>query len=173
MLVMVAFVAVLRSCGSCLPCWSSVSLLVPEETAARSLPVSLRSDIAAAQDRVREGLAGAEQEIRELERHLRPEETVLALTPATHQGLGLLGCTNQRLLFLFSGLIRRQLLQVDWDTTRALVYDRPSRELSAYRTDRDPRAAPALTVRVASLDDATALGRAALRASPAPRLEVT
>jgi hypothetical protein len=44
--------------------------------------------------------------IKEVGGYLGPEERVVALTGAHGEGLGVLACTNQRLLFFFVGLVR-------------------------------------------------------------------
>lgn len=132
----------------------------------------LRPDIAAALDRVRGALVGSMKEINLLGRHLGTEEQVLALTGAAGEGRGVLVCTNQRLLFLFEGLISRQFLQVNWNQAKAVIYDRTSRMFLVYVTKPTKRAVPALAVRVGNLADAQTVAHAAQAASAAPRLDV-
>ena len=84
----------------------------------------------------------------------------------------MLACTNQRLLFLFVGLVRKQLLQVNWNQAKGVVYDRSTRVFAVYTTKPTKRATPAMAVRVGNLADAQAVGQAAQAASAAPRLDV-
>ncbi|MGV9298392.1 DUF2510 domain-containing protein [Amycolatopsis sp. NPDC003676] len=132
----------------------------------------LRPDIARAVGRVSGLLAGSRKEIALLADYLQPEEEVLALTGAQGDGLGVLACTNQRLLFLFVGLVRRQLLEVSWNQAKAAVYDRSTKNLAVYTTKPTKRAVPAMSVRVANVADAATLLEAAETASAAPRLDV-
>ena len=115
----------------------------------------LRPDIAAAKKQAKLTL-GAEKEVRLLEALLRNEETVLAHCGATGDGVGVLACTNQRLLFYFSGLVCHHFLEVDWNAARHVVYDQRSKRLMVYTVSAD-------AVRVA---------RAAEAASAAPRLDI-
>ncbi|MFD4668241.1 DUF2510 domain-containing protein [Lentzea sp. NPDC058450] len=133
---------------------------------------ALRPDVAAAVDRVRGLLVGSMKEINLLGDHLSSEERVLALTGAAGEGQGVLVCTNQRLLFLFVGLIRKQFLHVGWNQAKAVVYDRASRMFSVYVTKPTKRAVPAFSVRVANLGDAQMVVQAAQSASTAPRLDI-
>jgi hypothetical protein len=84
----------------------------PRDQAPPAVP-ALRPDVAQALERVRGALVGSMKEVNLLGGYLGPEERVLALTSAQGEGLGVLACTNQRLLFLFVGLVRKQLLQVN------------------------------------------------------------
>jgi hypothetical protein len=136
-------------------------------------PPGLRPDVAAALNRVRGGLAGSMKEIRQLGDHLRAEEQVLALTGAQGDGIGVLVCTNQRLLFLFAGLIRHQFLQVHWNQTKAIIYNQATRTFAVYTTKPTKRAIPAMAVRVANLTDAQTVAAAAQAAAAAPRLDIT
>ncbi|GAA2826079.1 DUF2510 domain-containing protein [Crossiella cryophila] len=144
----------------------------PPEPAPRQAP-ALRPDVAAALERVRGALVGSMKEVNLLGEHLRREERVLALTGAHGEGHGVLACTNQRLLFLFVGLVRRQFAEVNWNQAKAVVYDRASRTFAVYTTRPTKRAVPAIAVRVANLADAQAVAHAAESASAAPRLDVT
>jgi hypothetical protein len=133
---------------------------------------ALRPDIAAALDRVRGALVGSMKEINLLSGYLGPEERVLALTGAVGEGRGVLVCTNQRLLFLFVGLLSKQFLQVSWNQAKAVIYDRTSRRFLVYVTKPTRRAVPVFDVRVGNLADAQAVAQAAQAASAAPRLDV-
>lgn len=133
---------------------------------------ALRPDVAQALDRVRGVLVGSMKEVNLLGGYLGPEERVLALTGAQGEGLGVLACTNQRLLFLFVGLIRKQFLQVNWNQTKGVVYDRSTKVFAVYTTKPTKRATPAMAVWVGSLTDAQAVVQAAQAASAAPRLDV-
>ncbi|WP_229796438.1 DUF2510 domain-containing protein [Saccharothrix coeruleofusca] len=140
---------------------------------APSQPVpTLRLDVAQALERVRGLLVGSMKEVNLLGDHLRPEEQVLALTAAQGEGWGVLACTNHRLLFLFVGLVRKQFLQVDWNQTRGITYDRSTKTFAVYTTKPTKRAVPAMAVRVPNLTDAQAVAQAAQAASAAPRLDV-
>jgi hypothetical protein len=132
----------------------------------------LRPDVAQALDRVRGALVGSMKEVNLLGGHLGAEERVLALTGAFGEGHGVLACTDQRLLFLFVGLVRKQFLQVNWNQAKGVVYDRSTKVFAVYTTKVTKRAVPAMTVRVANLADAQALAHAAQSASAAPRLDV-
>ena len=105
---------------------------------------ALRPDVAQALERVRGALVGSMKEVNLLGGYLGPEERVLALTSAQGEGLGVLACTNQRLLFLFA----------------------------VYTTKPTKRATPAMAVRVGNPADAQAVVQAAQAASAAPRLDV-
>lgn len=135
-------------------------------------PPTLRPDIAAALQRVRGGLTGSMKEIHQLGNHLHPEEHVLALTGAQGDGLGVLACTNQRLLFLFAGLIRHQFLQVNWNQTKAIVYNQTTKTFAVYTTKPTKRATPAMAIRVPNLTDAQTVAHAAQTAAAAPRLDI-
>lgn len=132
-------------------------------------PPTLRPDIAAALQRVRGGLTGSMKEIHQLGNHLHPDEQVLALTGAQGDGLGVLACTNHRLLFLFTGLIRHQFLQVNWNQTKAIIYNQTTKTFAVYTTKR---AIPAMAIRVANLTDAQTVAEAARTAAAAPRLDI-
>jgi len=145
----------------------------PQPVAPQAQPEpALRPDIATALERVRGILVGSMKEVRLLADHLRPEEHVLALTGAQGEGSGVLACTNQRILFLFAGLLRKQFLQVDWNQAKAVHYNQASKTFAVYTTKPTKRAIPALAVRVHNLNDATALAHAAQAASAAPRLDI-
>lgn len=133
---------------------------------------ALRPDIAAALERVRGVLMGSMKEVNLLVRFLGAEERVLALTGAVGDGRGVLACTNQRLVFLFDGLLTRQFLAVHWNQAKAVVYNRDTRMFLVYVTKPTKRAVPALAVRVGNLADAQAVVTAAQAASAAPRLDV-
>ncbi|MFI6026786.1 DUF2510 domain-containing protein [Amycolatopsis magusensis] len=143
----------------------------PAVEAVPAVP-SLRPDIAAALERVRGALVGSMKEINLLAGYLRPEERVLALTSAQGEGFGVLACTNQRLLFLFVGLIRRQFLEVDWNQAKGVVFVEASKQFAVYTTRPTRRAIPAFTVRVGNLADAQTVANAAQAASAAPRLDI-
>ncbi|MCP2167254.1 DUF2510 domain-containing protein [Goodfellowiella coeruleoviolacea] len=132
----------------------------------------LRPDIASALQRVRGTLIGSMKEVNLLADYLEPEEHVLALAGAQGDGHGVLACTNQRLLFLFVGLIRRQFLQVNWNQAKAVRYDRSTATFAVYTTKPTKRAVPAMAVRVPRLADANAVAEAAQAASAAPRLDI-
>jgi hypothetical protein len=131
----------------------------------------LRDDIAAAQNAA-SNLLGAGKEIRLLERHLRPEERVVALTSALSGGWGVLACTNHRMLFLFSGLLTERFVEVDWNQAREISYDVSTKLFEVYTVRRTKRAMPALSVTVADKNDAIRVAEAARQASSAPRLDV-
>ena len=149
----------------------------PAPSAPRSpepLPAepALRPDIAQALHRVRGLLVGSMREVNLLADYLRPEEQVLALTGAQGEGQGVLACTNQRVLFLFVGLVRRQFLQVDWNQAKAVIYNRHTKLFTVYTTRPTKRAVPAMAVRVNNVTDAHAVADAAVDASAAPRLDI-
>ncbi|MFC3452525.1 DUF2510 domain-containing protein [Amycolatopsis speibonae] len=143
----------------------------PVRQAPRPAP-AVRPDIAAALRNVRGMLAGSMKEVNLLPGYLRPEEQLLALTGAQGEGLGVLACTNRRLLFLFVGVLRRQFLEVDWNQTKHIFYSPATKTFSVYTTKYTKRAVPAFTVRVNNLDDANSIAHAAQSASAAPRLDV-
>jgi hypothetical protein len=133
---------------------------------------ALRPDVAQALEQVRGALVGSMKEVNLLGGYLGSEERVLALTGAQGEGHGVLACTNQRLLFLFVGLVRKQFLQVNWNQAKGLVYDRSTRVFAVYTTKPTKRATPAMAVRVPNLTDAQAVAQAAQAASAAPRLDI-
>ncbi|MEJ2855984.1 MULTISPECIES: DUF2510 domain-containing protein [unclassified Saccharothrix] len=152
-----------------------VASQAPPPAAAPPQPVTaptLRPDIAAAVHQTRGALMGSMKEINLLAGYLHPEERVLALTSAQGEGFGVLVCTDRRLLFLFAGLVRRQFVQADWNQVKGVTYDRTSKAFSVYTTKPTRRAIPAMTVRVARVEDAQAVAQAAQVASQAPRLDV-
>lgn len=112
------------------------------------------------------------KEVNVLGGHLRLEERVPALTGAGGDGTGVLARTNQRLLFLFGGLLRRQFLEVDWNRAKAVTYDQSTRIFAVHTTKPTRRAVPAMAVRVGNLVDAQVVARAAGASSAAPRLDV-
>ncbi|MEV6230011.1 hypothetical protein AB0L88_19335 [Saccharopolyspora shandongensis] len=112
------------------------------------------------------------KEINLLPGYLRPEERVLALASAQGEGFGVLACTNQRLIFLFVGLLRRQFLDTNWNEAKAIRYDQSTRTFAVYTAKPTKRAVPAMAVRVASLEDARVVAHAAQTASAAPRLDI-
>lgn len=116
-------------------------------------------------------LVGATKELDLLEGRLRDEERILALTGAQGDGTGVLACTNQRLLFLFVGVLRRQYLQVDWNQAHTVTYDRSTRQFAVYTRKPSKRTPPAMTVRVINLADAQTIGRRAIGLSRS-RLDV-
>ncbi|WNV87263.1 DUF2510 domain-containing protein [Umezawaea sp. Da 62-37] len=132
----------------------------------------LRPDVAQALERVRGMLVGSMKEVGLLGGHLGSEERVLALTSARGEGTGVLACTDQRLVFLFDGLLRKQFLHVHWNQAKAVVYDQNTRVFAVYTTRPAKRAVPALAVRVGNLSDAQAVAHAAQHASAAPRLDI-
>ncbi|MCX2950413.1 DUF2510 domain-containing protein [Lentzea sp. NEAU-D7] len=144
---------------------------VAEQTIKPAQP-ALRPDVAAAVNRVRGMLVGSMKEVNLLGGYLGAEEQVLALTGAAGEGQGVLVCTNQRLLFLFVGVIRRQFIQIGWNQAKAVVYDRTSRMFLVYVTKPTKRAVPAFAVRVGNLSDAQVVAQAAQAAAAAPRLDV-
>ncbi|MGW3962511.1 DUF2510 domain-containing protein [Amycolatopsis sp. NPDC005003] len=133
---------------------------------------ALRPDIAHAVSRVSGLLVGSMKEVNLLAGHLRPEERVLALTGAQGEGFGVLACTSQRLLFLFVGIVRKQVLEVDWNLAKAAVYNRSTKFLAVYTTRPTKRAVPAMAIRVSNAADAQAIMAAAEVASAAPRLDI-
>ncbi|WP_309112362.1 DUF2510 domain-containing protein [Saccharothrix sp.] len=137
-----------------------------------SPPPALRPDVASAVERTRGALMGSMKEINLLPGYLYPEERVLALTSAQGEGFGVLACTDRRLLFLFVGVLRKQFIQVDWNQTKGITYDRTSKAFAVYTTKPTRRAIPAFSVRVARVEDAQAVAQAAQMASSAPRLDV-
>jgi len=144
----------------------------PRDQAPPPVVPMLRPDVAQALDRVRGALVGSMKEVNLLGGYLGAEERVVALTGAHGEGLGVLACTNQRLLFLFVGLVRKQFLQVNWNQAKGVVYDRSTKVFAVYTTKPTKRAVPAMAVRVGNLADAQALAQAAQSASAAPRLDV-
>ena len=145
---------------------SSQSDVVPESPPAR------RPDIAAALENVHGTLMGSMKEVNALEARLGREEHVIALTGAHGDGLGVLACTNHRLLFLFVGLIREQFLHVNWNDAKELAYDQSTKSLAVYTTKRTKRAVPAMAIQVANLQDAKTIAKAVQKASAAPRLDI-
>ncbi|KDO12831.1 hypothetical protein DV26_00120 [Amycolatopsis mediterranei] len=79
---------------------------------------------------------------------------------------------RQRLLFLFVGIVRKQVLEVDWNQAKAAIYNRATKYLAVYTTRPTKRAIPAVAVRVANVADAHAIVAAAEAASAAPRLDI-
>ncbi len=144
----------------------------PAERESAVAQHTLRPDVRAALERVRGGLLGSKKEIELLGKYLKPEERVLALTGATGNGVGVLACTDRRLLFLFVGLLDRQFLDVNWNETRAITYDQSTRFFAVYTTKPTRRAVPAMKVRVYDLKDAETVAYAAQEAAAAPRLDV-
>ncbi len=143
-----------------------------EQVASPPVQPALRPDVQAALDRVRGVLVGSMKEVNLLAGYLGAEERVLALTGAQGEGRGVLVCTDQRLLFLFVGVLNKQFLQVSWNQAKAVVYDRTGRMFCVYTTKPSRRAVPALAVRVGNLADAQVVAHAAQNASAAPRLDV-
>jgi len=133
---------------------------------------ALRPDVARALERVRGLLMGSMKEVNLLAGHLGPEERVLAISGASGEGQGVLACTNQRLLFLFVGLVRKQFLEVSWNQAKHVVYNQSTKRFAVYTTRPTLRAVPALAVTVANLSDAEAVAHAAQAAAAAPRLDV-
>lgn len=133
---------------------------------------ALRPDVARALERVRGALVGSMKEVNLLGGYLGPEEQVLALTGAQGEGMGVLACTNHRVLFLFVGIVRKQFLEVSWNQVKAVIYTQSTKVFAVYTTKPTKRATPAMAVRVANLADAQALVQAAEVASAAPRLDV-
>ncbi|MDT7729645.1 MAG: hypothetical protein QOI21_6221 [Actinomycetota bacterium] len=97
----------------------------------------LRPDVAQALERVRGAIVGSIKEVNLLGGYLGAEERVVALTGAHGEGLGVLACTNQRLLFLYVGLVRKQFLQVNWNEAKGVVYDRSTRGLRRLHHETD------------------------------------
>jgi hypothetical protein len=85
---------------------------------------------------------------------------------------GVLACTSQRLPFLFVGIVRKQVLEVDWNQAKAAIYNRSTKVLAVYTTRPTKRAMPAMAVRVNNAADAHAIVDAAEAALAAPRLDV-
>ncbi|WP_229680342.1 DUF2510 domain-containing protein [Saccharopolyspora thermophila] len=135
-------------------------------------PRTFRPDVAAALERMRGARVGTMTKIALLPDYLQPEERVLALAAAQGDGLGVLACTNRRLLFLFAGLLQRQFRHVDWNTARAVVYNHTTRTFAGYTREPGTRAVPAMVVRIDRVDDAEAVACAARAASAVPRLDV-
>lgn len=133
---------------------------------------ALRPDVARALERVRGAPVGSMKEVNLLGGYLGPEEQILALTGAQGEGMGVLACTNHRVLFLFVGILRKQFLQVNWNQAKAVIYTQSTKVFAVYTTKPTKRATPAMVVRVANLTDAQALAQAAQVASTAPRLDV-
>jgi len=133
---------------------------------------ALRDDIAQAK-RDSTGLVGSGKETRLLEQYLRPNERVIALASASGDGIGVLACTNMRLLFLFAGIVRRQFVEVDWLHASSVVFDRKSKQFGVYTGRVTKRSLPALQVKVFVADDAIRVARAAEAAAAAPRLDIT
>jgi hypothetical protein len=131
----------------------------------------VRPDIAAARSEAR-NLLGAEKEIRMLADRLQTEEQVLALARGQGEGFGVLACTNHRLLFFFSGLIRQQFLQVSWKDARHVIYNVDTKRFDVYTVRPTRRAIPALSVLVPDRKDAVRIAQAAEAASAAPRLDI-
>lgn len=148
--------------------------IAPQATPAKPTEAApaLRPDIAHAVSRVSGLLVGSMKEVNLLAGYLHPEERVLALTGAQGEGFGVLACTSQRLLFLFIGIVRKQVLEVDWNQANAAIYNRSTKFLAVYTTRPTKRAVPAMAVRVNNAADAHAIVDAAEAASAAPRLDV-
>jgi hypothetical protein len=145
----------------------------PKPPVAQPEPISaLRPDIATALGKTRGKLVGSMKEVNLLSGYLEPEEQVLALCGAQDEGHGVLACTNHRLLFLFVGLLRKQLLQANWNEAKHIIYNRPTRILAVYSTKLTKHAVPAMAVRVNSEEDANTIAHAARTASSAPRLDI-
>jgi hypothetical protein len=121
---------------------------------------ALRPDVARALERVRGALVGSMKEVNLLGGYLGAEEEVLALTGAHGEGMGVLACTNHRVLFLFVGIVRKQFLQVSWNQAKGVVYTQSTKVFAVYTTKPTKRAIPAMAVRVANLADAQALAQA-------------
>ena len=134
-------------------------------------PVGLRDDIAEAANAAG-NLLGAGREIRLLEGRLQPDERVVALTSALAGGWGVLACTNQRIMFLFSGMLSEKFCEVDWNQAREVSYDMSAKSFQVYTVKRTKRAVPALSVTVGDKKDAIRVAEAARAASAAPRLDV-
>ncbi len=132
---------------------------------------ALREDIAKARAEA-QALVGAGKEIRLLEQYLRPEERVVALSAAQGSGMGVLACTNQRLLFVFVGIVNRQFFEIDWNQARNVVYDVRTKVFAVYTGKVTKRAVPAFSVRVPARTDAERISQAAVAASAAPRLDI-
>ena len=132
---------------------------------------ALREDIANARAEA-QALVGAGKEIRLLEQYLRPEERVVALSAAQGSGMGVLACTNQRLPFVFVGIVNRQFFEIDWNQARNVVYDVRTKVFAVYTGKVTKRAVPAFSVRVPARPDAERISRAAVAASAAPRLDI-
>lgn len=139
--------------------------------AASSGRGELREDIARARAEAH-ALAGAGKEIRLLEQYLRPDEHVVALAAAQGSGMGVLACTNQRLLFVFVGIVNRQFLEINWNQARHVVYDVHTKVFAVYTGKVTKRAIPAFGVRVPARADAERISHAAVAASAAPRLDI-
>lgn len=132
---------------------------------------TIRPDIAAARSQAR-NLLGAEKEIRMLTDRLHTEEQVIALASARGDGFGVLACTNHRLLFFFSGLLRQQFLEVSWKDARHVTYNVDTKRFDVYTVRPTRRAVPALSVFVGDRADAVRIAHAAETASAAPRLDI-
>ncbi|MFC0107344.1 DUF2510 domain-containing protein [Kibdelosporangium aridum] len=133
---------------------------------------ALRPDVAAALDKVRGMLLGSMKEVNLLGDYLEPEERVLTLCGAHGEGRGVLACTNHRLIFLFVGLIRKQVLQVRWNDVKHVHYTASTRLFAVYNRRPTRRVAPIFWVNVDSIEDAKAIADAAGEAAAAPRLDV-
>jgi hypothetical protein len=143
-----------------------------QDDSGQRIPSNLREDIAAAKAEART-LIGAEKEIRLLEKHLHSEERVVAIAGARGNGIGVLACTNQRLIFLFAGLLNHQFLEVNWNHARQVSYNLTNKQFAVYTGKVTKRSLPALAVTVPHRDDAVRIARAAEAASAAPRLEAS
>ncbi|GLY38267.1 hypothetical protein Amsp01_042910 [Amycolatopsis sp. NBRC 101858] len=84
----------------------------------------------------------------------------------------MLACTSQRLLFLFFGIVRRQVVEVDWNQAKVTVYNRSTKFRAVYTVRPSKRAVPARFVRVANAADAHAIVDAAEATSTAPRFGI-
>ncbi|GAA3864857.1 hypothetical protein GCM10022243_33890 [Saccharothrix violaceirubra] len=130
-----------------------------------------RADIARAVDEARGTLIGAMKEIGLLAEYLRPEERVVALAAAQGEGRGVLTCTNQRLLFVFVGMLRRQVLEVGWNQADSVGYDPRTGIFAVYRGKVTRRSVPVFAVTVPNRADVERLYAAARASSAVPRLE--
>lgn len=143
---------------------------VPQQ---RVEPPGLRPDIEAAMHAAHGSLIGARKEIKLLADYLEPEETVLALCSAQGQGTGVLACTNTRLIFLFVGLVQRQIVEARWRDARAMRWYTDVHLFEVYNVARvTKKSVPILSVKVDNVDDVERVASAAIRASDAPRIEI-
>jgi hypothetical protein len=115
---------------------------------------------------------GSGKEIRLLTEKLRGEEHVLAIAGATGEGIGVLACTDQRLLFLFQGIIRSQWVEFNWNQIKGLAYDQRSKQFAVFTTKITKRAKPAAQFTNVHPHDADQVSLAVQHAAAAPRLEM-
>jgi hypothetical protein len=144
-----------------------------QATPAEDASQQLRQDIATAKARMNGLGIGAGKEIRLLVGYLRPEEQVLALAAGNLEGTGVIACTNQRLLFLFKGVVRSKFVELNWNQVKGMAYDLRTSSFLVYTVKVTKRARPAVVFGSVNRKDAEVLAVAVEHAAAAPRIEMT